>query len=89
MTKNVDFTPSQALSGMEALIEERFIDNLYDEDKTLLTLLWLEQDGDNEPFGFNEPYEYAINIDTNGDIFAVPGDSGDGWILGEAVSPLN
>lgn len=58
------------------------------KDGEYWVLVWLEQGGNNQPFGPGEPYKYAINVDSGNDTFVVPGKSSDGWIFGDAISPL-
>ena len=59
------------------------------EDGSYEVLVWLEQDGDGEPYGADEPWTYAKNK-TNGTItFTFPdANAPGGWLDGEATAPL-
>jgi len=59
------------------------------EDGEYEIMVWLEQNGDGNPYGANEPYIYATNNADGSTTFFVPGDqSSDGWLFGEARVPL-
>ena len=59
------------------------------KDGSYEVLVWLEQDGDGEPYGANEPWTYAKN-ENNGTItFTFPdANAPSGWLYGEATVPL-
>ena len=58
------------------------------EDGEYEVLVWFEQDGDNAPYGVNEPTDYAVNS-AGGTVFALPSKvASGGWLYGEAFIPL-
>lgn len=58
------------------------------EDGEYEVLVWLEQSGDDKPYGANEPYVYAANGGDAVTTFSFPSDrASDGWLYGNAISP--
>jgi hypothetical protein len=70
-------------------IVEGNLDFLDIEDGNYEVLVWLEQTGDDEPSGQNEPSEYAKRNDTGDTVFSFPGTSASEWLYGEVFVPLN
>ena len=59
------------------------------EDGEYRVVVWLEQSGDDNPNGPNEPSVNAVNTADGSVYFSLPSaDAPDGWLFGEAISPL-
>ncbi len=59
------------------------------EDGDYEVLVWLEQNGDDQPYGLNEPTEQAKLNGTGGTIFSFPNTSSSDGLYGEVFVPLN